>query len=150
MAKKFTFRLEPLLNLRSHKVKEAKEELVKVVNKRTSKESEISEQNEYFNGLMKSKKGKIPVAELQADYHHKSFVKDEIGKLENQKEQLLEIEEVKRLRLTEAMKDEKILQKLKEKQKQYHAEEVEKESVKQMDEIAISRHGNDNNLRIDI
>ena len=150
MAKKFSFRLEPLLSLRSHKVKEAKEELAKVINKRTLKEDEISEQNEYFNGLLKSRKGKISITELQADYHHKSFVKDEIGKLEYQKEQLLEIEQVHRLKLTDAMKDEKILEKLKEKQKQYHAEALEKEETKQMDEIAITRHGNENNLRIDI
>jgi flagellar export protein FliJ len=150
MAKKFSFRLEPLLNLRAHKVKEAKEELVKVVHQRTTKEQEISNQNEYFNTLHKSKSGRVNVTELQAKFHHKNFVKEEIVKLDGQREQLLEIEDLRRRKLTEAMKEQKILDKLKEKQKIAHSAETEKDAVKIMDEIAISRHGIKNDLRIDL
>jgi len=41
MAKRFQFRLEPVLRLRTHKVNEAKEELGSVMRKRIEKEQDL-------------------------------------------------------------------------------------------------------------
>jgi flagellar export protein FliJ len=84
------------------------------------------------------KAGQYSAAELQAQISHENAVKDEIKKLENETEQLLEIESFKREKLTVAMKEEKILEKLKEKKIITHNEAVSKEEMKVLDDLAIA------------
>ncbi|MGA2296461.1 MAG: flagellar export protein FliJ [FCB group bacterium] len=137
MAKVFNFRLDPLLKIRTHKKKVAEEAFAHAVNKRLNKENEITGKEDYFTSLLKSKSGKVPIIELQHEYYHKNFVKEEIKQLKLEKVDLIEIEDKKRIALTEAMKDEKILDKLKEKQKIVYIDEIEKEEQKILDDIAI-------------
>ena len=66
-------------------------------------------------------------------------LKEEIKKLEEEIDQLKEIEELRRVRLTEAMKDEKVLEKLKEKRKYDHDEDSKHEEVLTLDEISQMR-----------
>jgi flagellar export protein FliJ len=140
MAKRFNFRLEPILRLRTHIVNQAKEELTHVVNQRTAKEMQIEEREKYFENIIKSGIKSTSASELQALYSHQDFVRSEIEKLEDEKSQLLEIEDYKRGKLTEAMKKEKILEKLKEKKKIIYNEEISKEETKTLDEIASKEH----------
>ena len=142
MAKRFQFRLDPLLSIKSFKVKEAKENLIQIVGLRVRKEEEIEQHLNYYSSLFKSKNGTISAHELQTLFFHKIFVDDNIKKLGKEKQQLLEIEELKRKTLTEAMKDEKILEKLKEKKIITYNQELNKEETKTLDEIAIKQHIN--------
>jgi len=139
MAKIFSFRLEKILNLRTQKVAEYKEELNRILAQRYLKEAEIEDKVNYLKILLKAAKGKIKASVVQAQYNHIAFVEEEILNLKNEKEQLLEIENLRRAKLTEAMKEEKILEKLKEKKKFIHLEEVRKEEEKLMDEVAQNR-----------
>lgn len=138
MPKIFSFRLETVLKLREHKTKQAMEELTEVVGLRYNKEKEIEEQVAYRDELLKSQTQNGIVGDFQAKWHHKLFIEENIEKLEIEKLSLLEIEEVKRKNLNEAMKDEKILGKLKEKQKIVYDNEINKEIQAFLDEIAIN------------
>ena len=140
MAKKFSFRLDPVLKLRSHKVNQAKVELGHIVGLRTAKEKEIEEQEEYFDKLLTSEIKSTSASELQAMTSHKAFVEDEIKKLHNENEQLKELEDFRRNKLSNAMKDEKVLEKLKDKKQTIHKEELQKEETQTLDEIARNKH----------
>ena len=140
MAKKFNFRLEPILKLRQFRVKEAEEALLQVVSLRIAKENQIEDKNQYLNNLLKSKISSSSASELQAKWNHKNFIEDEINFLQNEKKQLLEIEFVKRNMLTEVKKEEKILDKLKEKKKEFHSNELKQEETKILDEIGQNKH----------
>ncbi len=139
MSKKFSFRLEPVLSLRSHKVNEAKEVFLQIQAKRIRKDNEIQACIDDMNSLYTRKNGTIPVVELQANFYRQDFLKNEIEKLNNEKERLVEIENHRRKLLAEAMKEEKILLKLKEKKREYYLEEQKQEENKFMDEIANNR-----------
>jgi flagellar protein FliJ len=136
MPKKFSFRLEPLLKIKAFKAQEAKQDLMQVVNLRLVKEQKIDERNNYLDTLFKKRRGRAAVSELQAEYYHKDYVKSEINKLEQERTQLLEIEQLKRQKLVEAMKEEKTLDKLKEKKKETYMQEIDKDEMAQLDEIA--------------
>lgn len=139
MAKKFSFRLEPVLNLRTHKVNEAKEVFLQIQAKRIKKDNEIQSAIDDLNSLYTGKSGTIPVTELQANYYRQDFLKHEIVKMNAERDRLLEIENHRRNLLAEAMKEEKILLKLKEKKREYYLEELKQEDNKFMDEIANNR-----------
>jgi len=128
-----------LLKIKTFRAQQARQDLMTIVNLRLAKEKNIEERSEYLDSLMKAKKGKTPAANLQADYYHKDFVKNEIKKLENDRVQLLEIENVKRQKLTEAMKEEKILEKLKDKQKQVYMADLNKDETEELNEIALRK-----------
>lgn len=139
MGKKFEFRLEKILSLRAQKVTQEKLALGRVQSMRMNKEQEAQTQNEYKEELNKVRHDKARAGTLQAYHHHRTFVQEEIKKLEEEIDQLKEIEELRRLKLTEAMKDEKILEKLKEKKKYDHEEDSKREEVYALDEIAQNR-----------
>lgn len=140
MAKRFTFRLDPLLKLRSHKSSEAKEALNHVLRAKIEKEMIISEKTNYYQDFVRIGVKPKTAADFQAYYHHKNFVREEIDKLENDKIQIIEIENYRRAKLSEAMQAEKIIDKLKEKKIIAHREESDREERQFLDEIAIRRH----------
>lgn len=142
MAKKFSFRLEPLLKIKSFRVKQAKEELMSIVYLRLKKESEIEEKNNYLDSLIIQKLTYKKAIDIQAFWYHINFVKEQIVNLENEKKQLIEIENLKRQKLSAAMKEEKTLEKLKEKKHSVYLEELNKEEIKQFDEIAQKKFQN--------
>lgn len=141
MAKKFTFRLEPVLKLRSHKVSIAKDSLNQAVRIRLEKDYQIDEKRSYRQELMSKPVQSVTASMMQANYHHRLSVDYDILKLEEEKLKLLDIEKSRRVRLTSAMKDEKVLEKLKEKKKEMHDFEAAKEDSLFMDELAINRYG---------
>jgi len=144
MAKKFKYRLETVLNLQSKRVSEAKDRLNSIMIQRLNIEHQIQDRQNYlFDDL--NKKAKLKgIRDLQAAFYHKKYVEDEIKKLEYDKEQLRELEDYSRLKLSEAMKKEKVLDKLKVKQKAKFKLEMDREEMATFDELAISRHQQSN------
>lgn len=135
MAKKFTFRLDPILRIRSYKVTLAKDELIQIVKKRNEKEDLINKKEEYYNNLISHKPNSGKALDMQAIISHQDKIKEEIKKLKYEKTQLQEIENYKRAKLTDAMKQEKVLEKLKEKKKEIHNSELSKEETSILDDI---------------
>ncbi len=139
MAKKFSYRLESLLNFKSFKVKELEETIQKILYYKIQTENEIRKNIEYLESLNNNKNGHFKALEIQALNYHKDCVKDEIENLRKELERIIEIENIFRQRLTEAMKEEKVLQKLKEKQYETYMYEVNREETKLLDEITIQK-----------
>lgn len=145
MAKKFVFRLESLLNLKAHKVKEIEEAIQKILYFRYRTEEEIQRQEEYLRTISNGDNGYFKALDLQAKINHKEYVTVEIEKLRTQLQRIVEIEDIYRQRLAEAMKEEKILEKLKDKKLEIYNEEVKKEETKQLDEITINKEARKKN-----
>lgn len=139
MAKKFEYKLQSVLNLRTHKVSEAKESLNIAVKSRIEKEQEIQYHDKIRKELLNQKANSGKILEYQAKYYHIMHLEYQIDQFENDKVQLLEIEKLRRGNLTNAMKNEKVLVKLKEKKHLVHKYEQEKEEVKFFDEIAMKK-----------
>lgn len=144
MAKKFNFRLDPLLKLRNQKVSEAKDLLYQAVNIRIKKDDEITRQNDYLNDLKIANKSTMKLAEIQTLHYHQEYVQKNIENLNKEKEQLLEIEDLRRVKLSESMKEEKVLENLKEKKKNEHNELLKKEENVILDEIGLRKINNQN------
>lgn len=150
MSKRFQFRLEPLLKLRTNAVEQAKNALATAMQNRIRKEDELIEREEYFNQLLLAEQDqKQTVIGMQAIWHHRQTVQHEMRTLEREKSKLADIESKKRDELAEAMKQEKTVEKLKERKKTEYHESMAKEEQTFMDEIAGRSHGgrNSNGLR---
>jgi hypothetical protein len=137
MAKKFSFRLEPLLKIREQTKKIAQAELMIAINERVETEILIQNQKDYFAKLNSIKKEDLKIDDLRNLYYHKLSVKSKIQNFESKKEILNEKEKVKQRHYNVALQDEKIMLKLKEKQKQLHKEMTQKEEQKNLDEIGL-------------
>jgi len=148
MAKRFNFRMDSLLKIRAHKVDMAKDELAKVVAFRHSKENiKVNYINEIE--LISSQKGKLNLDDLRGNFHRKSFLKDEIDKVESEIERIKELENVRIQQLQAVMREEKVLINLKEKKHQIHLQELKAEENIMFDEISLTRFiTNENRLTI--
>lgn len=148
MPKKFQFRLEPLLKLRANAVEQAKNALATALQNRVKKEEELAAREMYFNELLASEKNqKQTIIEMQADWHHRQTVQQEIRTLEREKSKLDEVESKKRDELAETMKQEKTVEKLKERKKTEYHEFIAKEEQVFLDEIAGRSHGKSKTAR---
>ncbi|MFN3781645.1 MAG: hypothetical protein ACK4SO_05680, partial [Candidatus Kapaibacteriota bacterium] len=83
MAKKFIYRLESLLNLKSFKVKEIEENIQKVLYYKVQTEEEIRRNEEYLRELNSTVNGYHKALEIQALNYHKDYIKEEIKELRN-------------------------------------------------------------------
>lgn len=137
MAKKFSFRLEPVLKIREQNKKIAQAELMIAINERIETELYIQKQKEYIAKLNTIQKEDLKIDELRNLYYHKLYLKAEIQKFEERKEILTEKEKVKQRHYNSALQEEKIMLKLKEKQKIIHKEIAEKEEQKNLDETGL-------------
>ncbi|HRP02585.1 MAG TPA: flagellar FliJ family protein [Candidatus Kapabacteria bacterium] len=139
MAKKFNFRFETVLKLRAEKVTQAQESLNQVVKVRIEKEKTIEDYKNYKlhinNTVLKTTKA----SDLQNSIHHKQYIESEILRLEKEKLQIIEIEKLRRNKLTVAMKDEKVMEKLKDKKINQHNEDIRLEESKFFDEVGINQ-----------
>lgn len=140
MAKKFNFKLDTVLRLRSDKTEEAKTELQLIIRKRIEKEQLIEEQFAKLANHNQTRSEHKKLEEIQAFYYHKEFINDEIKKLKMELDNLLDIENLKRNKYNEALKEEKILLKLKEKKKSEFMAEIEHKEQLEIDEIAIRQY----------
>ncbi len=140
MAKKFDFRLDSVLRLNTHKVKIAEESLMEIVNIRTAKERREEELTLYLAGLRAREFKSANAGELQAHYYHIASIETQVKELRKEIGQILELENLKRMKLTEAMKEERIMEKLKEKKYEEYVRENEADDIKNLNEIASTRH----------
>jgi flagellar export protein FliJ len=146
MAKKFNFRLDSILRLRNHKVSLAKDELSRAAGLRSQKESQIEDKENYYRKMQQSQKGLISACELQAQFHHKTFVEEEIKKLQVERIRLKEIENLKMKTLSTAMQEEKVLEKLKDKKLIEHKSQMNKEETTTLDDVARHQLKNSDNI----
>jgi flagellar export protein FliJ len=84
---------------------------------------------------------KQTIIDLQSRFHRKIFLEDRIVQIRYEITKIVEIENFKRKELQEAMKDEKILEKLKEKKQVEFKFETGKEEDLALDEISIVAFG---------
>lgn len=148
MAKKFTYRLESILKLKKHLAKTEKEKLLRIVSTRLSKENEISKAQNYLQSLSNINPGKISISELQYQVFHKNSIKKKIEKLNKEKNNILEIENIQRNKFFEIEKEEKALSQLKAQKFETYKQELNKEEIKTLDDIALNRTQKSNDLEI--
>lgn len=140
MAKKFKFKLESFLKLKSFNVTKAEDALNKILILKYEKEVEIESLYDEISELNNNPK-KQTIIDLQSRFHRKIFLEDRIVQIKYEITKIVEIENFKRKELQEAMKDEKILEKLKEKKQVEFKFETGKEEDLALDEISIVAFG---------
>lgn len=138
MAKKFNFRFESILKIRAEKVTQAQESLNQAVKVRLDKEQAIQEFIDSKNNLEISKPITTKAQDLQNKIFHKQHIESEINRLEKEKQQIVEIENLRRNKLGVAMKEEKVMEKLKDKKLSEHIDEVKREEGIFFDEIGLN------------
>lgn len=140
MVKKFKFKLESFLKLKSFNVTKAEDALNKILILKYEKEVEIVSLYDEISELNNNPK-KQTIIDLQSRFHRKIFLEDRIVQIKYEITKIVEIENFKRKELQEAMKDEKILEKLKEKKQVEFKFETGKEEDLALDEISIVAFG---------
>ena len=140
MAKRFRFKLEPILKMRTEKTKEAKNALSIALRNRYKKEMEI-------DTLQNTKKEQLEKQLKTSKAQDMQIIKDYIINLDNQiehkkreKEKLVEIENMRLYELNEAMKEEKIITKLREKKLEKHKLELKREEDNFLNEVATQQY----------
>lgn len=137
MAKKFRFRLEQVLDLRKNEANEARLRFSEAEGARIRKEEEIVELRQYYDATVaKSRQEKTSVQLLESQWYHVRAIQSQITMLERERVQLVEIEEVKRRELAEAMTKQRVLEKLKDNKREQYNRQVDLEEQKFMDDIA--------------
>lgn len=133
--KKFSFRLEKVLGLKDFKEQEAKIDLGRAISEMQIIQNQIEEIAKEKHKQNKARSNTKDIYVLQSIEHY-------INRLDLKKEELLEslakaqiIVEEKRKVLQEAMKETKVLTKLKEKKREQHKKEELLETEKTLDDI---------------
>lgn len=140
MAKKFRFRLETVLKIKTEKVEEAKKQLQMAINLRYAKEREIAELVEQKQKECNRAYSKVKASEMQTAKDHINYLENLIIAEEKEKEKLIKIEDRRRIELNEAMKEEKIILKLKEKKLEEYNKDLALEETNFLNEIATQQH----------
>lgn len=137
MAKKFKFKLDSFLKIKKFNVQKAEDELNKILSLKYAREQTIlSLKNEIIE--INNFKGKSTIVDLQSNFHRKTFIDELIVKEKYEITKLEEIEKIKRQDLSNALKEEKIIDKIKDKKMVEHKFELNKEEEFQLDEIGIA------------
>lgn len=142
--KKFSFSLEKVLNMRTFEKKQAENELAEALQKEREIKNQIEE-------LAQKRVESIKIAEDSRDFMLNVKNVQYLNFLEQKTQILLEeltsaqlITEEKRKILLEKIKNEKVLEKLKEKRKEQWKIEVKKDEAKELDDISTSLFGRKN------
>jgi len=128
--------------LRQHKTEQAQLALGEIARMRFEKEQEIEQRKLYlqkYNDQTRSRK----IADHQMRTEHIHTVRAEIKRLHSELDNLLEIEALRRKVLSEMMKEEKVLDSLREKKVAEHKSILLHEEQNLMDEIASRRDHTD-------
>lgn len=135
--KKFNFKFESILNIRSHKVNLAKEDLAKVLKEKNKRYDIITDYEEEISTLLQYNLKDI--AYLQARTYRILHIEDQIKKLVTEIKNIEEIEKVRKEKLAELLKEEKIMEKLKENDFNQYKFDINKKDNEFIDEIANQR-----------
>ena len=128
--------------MRQHKTEQAQLALGEIARMRFEKEQEIEQRKLYlqkYNDQTRSRK----IADHQMRTEHIHTVRAEIKRLHSELDNLLEIEALRREVLSEMMKEEKVLDSLREKKVAEHKSILLHEEQNLMDEIASRRDHTD-------
>jgi flagellar FliJ protein len=139
MAKKFNFRLEPILKIRTEKVEETKKSLSTAIRSRYEKEDEISNLNNQKKQFLTEPQITSKASDMQATKDYVNNMDGQLQKKEDEKIKLLEIENHRRERLNEALIEEKVIVKLKEKKITEHQQQIDKEEKLFLDEVGTNQ-----------
>lgn len=137
MAKKFSYRLESLLQLRQQSTRIAKIEYSAAANERSSKEKQISDLIDYKTELNAVELQSLKISDIINLQSHKQSIVELTKQFEEQKNILLEKERVKQQKYFIALQEEKVLTKLKDKKIEEHSRKLSKEEQIELDEIAL-------------
>ncbi len=149
VAKKFKFRLDPLLKIREHREKERQKEHAAAVGEVRRQKSQIGALDHERIGTLDHQRqksvGRLSVAEALICSRYLMKLKRERMASVELLHACEEGAEQKRRKLVEAARDRKIFELLKEKQQLRHSREAEKQEQKELDEVAVGsyqRRGN--------
>lgn len=144
--KKYSFRLQTVLEMREKTLEDKRREMAMIIAK-------LNEQNEYLEGLISKEKNvrsrleDIYSSGEELDITEITNYKDFLGKVitdakkqEKFIEKTKEILRFKQLEVTEALKAVKILEKLKETQEKKFYQHYEYVQAKEIDDIASTRY----------
>ena len=144
--KKFTFRLQVVLDIKEKLLEEKLLEVAKVqrglqeaVQKQKELEGYQLEINQALMNVFNSGND-LNVVEVQ---RYKDFINKLIVDISNQKviiQNVQKLLEIKRKEVNEVLKEKKVLEKLKENQKKQYYKELEQNSRKELDDITSSRY----------
>lgn len=146
MAKKFRFKLEPILKIRTEKVEETKSILHTAMRNRYDKETEIEELNEVKKDFLSEPQIITKASDMQASKDYVNNMDWQLQKKEEEKIKLLEIENHRRDELNDALKEEKVIIKLKEKKIEEHQKILKKEEDDFLDEVGKNQYLRDKKL----
>lgn len=144
--KKYSFRLQTVLDLRERTLEDKRLEMAKVIKLLNDYQDELkalqgkfSSYREEFETIISSE-SMVDVSQL-AGYNGYLFnleqeIKDKQMTIENTKKVLL----VKQQEVNEALKDVKVLEKLKENQSQKFYEMIDKKEASEIDDIVTARY----------
>lgn len=144
--KKFTFRLQVVLDIKEKLLEEKLLELAKVqrgLQEAVQKQKELEGyQLEINNALLNvfQSGNDLDLMEVQ---RYKDFINKLIVDISNQKVVIQNVQkllEIKRKEVNEVLKEKKVLEKLKENQKKKYYQELEQTSRKELDDITSSRY----------
>lgn len=137
MAKKFTYRLEPLLKVKSYNTSIARTELTLTINERIDKEQEIEHISKHRTSLNSIEVKNLSISEMQHLHHFKQSLEYQKNKLVEEKDVLAEKEKVKQNKYNIAMQEEKVLAKLKAKKIEDYQRTLNTEEQKELDDIGL-------------
>ncbi len=144
--KKFTFRLQVVLDIKEKLLEEKLLELAKVqrgLQEAVQKQKELEGyQLEINNALLRvfQSGNDLDLNEVQ---RYKDFINKLIVDISNQKVVIQNVQkllELKRKEVNEILKEKKVLEKLKENQKKKYYQELEHNTRKELDDITSSRY----------
>ena len=144
--KKFTFRLQVVLDIKEKLLEEKLLELAKVqrgLQEAVQKQKELEGyQLEINNALLRvfQSGNDLDLNEVQ---RYKDFINKLIVDISNQKVVIQNVQkllELKRKEVNEILKEKKVLEKLKENQKKKYYQELEHNTRKELDDITTSRY----------
>lgn len=134
----YKFSMEKILNLRESKEKNILEEMNSIRRKLEEQEITLRKLLKDANKLRKESYNNI----LELQYHNlqKSKLRDDIDEKNKEIDGILiELEDV-RQELVEAQKERKIMEKLKEKDKEKYIKNIQSQEQKELDEIAVLKY----------
>jgi len=139
-AKKFRFRLEPLLNIRKHREKERQKEHADAQAKVMAQQNSLQKMDHHRLSTLDTQRarltGSISIAEaLICSRYLVKLKRDRLAGTELL-HGLRKEEDVRRGKLIEAARERKIFEMLREKQEKRHLEEIRKADQKELDEVA--------------
>ena len=142
--RRFTFRLQSILNIREKKLEDERLKLAEIISKLETQKDILLEMNEKKENLEKELSDLLnnQVLDIQFTVNYKGYIKQLSDDIKTQFEVIKrtqsELSEQQK-KVSEAYREVKILEKLKEKQYKDFLFEYEQNQIKEIDDITSSR-----------